>query len=190
MPRPRKLASPFRYFTTSPEVIRLAVLMYLRCALSLRIVGGRRHGGVADACCLRAPVREPSSPKWRLFRTGLTAPPAPLSQTIEMSLVPSKTPQFCGLLHVHPPGRRDAAGRSGHLLGGRQRRRESASLNLARLSRACLLFDCTAGAVGGEPVGRLSGGSSRQAICLSAALTDRGMSENPLFAETVNPRER
>jgi len=44
MPRPRKLASPFRYFTTSPEVIRLAVLMYLRCALSLRNVGGRRHG--------------------------------------------------------------------------------------------------------------------------------------------------
>jgi hypothetical protein len=34
----------------------------------------RRHGGVADACCLRAPVREPSSPKWRLVRTGQTAP--------------------------------------------------------------------------------------------------------------------
>ena len=57
--------------------------------------------------------------------------------------------------------------------------------NPPRLSRACLLFERTPGAVDGEPVGRLSGGSSRQAICLSAALTDRGMSENPLFAETV-----
>jgi hypothetical protein len=79
-----------------------------------------------------------------------------------------------------PLGRRDAAGRSGRVLGGRGRRRESASLNLARLSRACLLFDCTADAVGGEPVGRSSGGLSRQAICLSAALTDRGMSVGSL----------
>ncbi len=30
MPRPRKLASPFRYFNSSPEVIRLAVLMYVK----------------------------------------------------------------------------------------------------------------------------------------------------------------
>ena len=27
MPRPRKPASPFRYFNSSPEVIRLAVLV-------------------------------------------------------------------------------------------------------------------------------------------------------------------
>ena len=102
-----------------------------------------------------------------------------------MRSVLSKTPQFCGVLYVHPLGRRDAAGRSRHLVGGRQRRRESASLNLACLSRACLLFNCTGGAEGGEPVGRSSGGLSRQANCLSAALTDRGMSENPLFAETI-----
>jgi len=38
MPRPRKSASPFRYFNSSPEVIRLAVLMYMRFPLSLRNV--------------------------------------------------------------------------------------------------------------------------------------------------------
>jgi len=29
MPRPRKPVSPFRYFNSSPEVIRLAVMMYV-----------------------------------------------------------------------------------------------------------------------------------------------------------------
>jgi putative transposase len=38
MPRPRKPASPFRYFNSSPEVIRLAVTMYVRFPLSLRNV--------------------------------------------------------------------------------------------------------------------------------------------------------
>ena len=37
MPRPRLTASPFRYFNSSPEVIRL-VLMYVRFPLSLRNV--------------------------------------------------------------------------------------------------------------------------------------------------------
>lgn len=36
MPRPRKPASPFRYFNSSPEVIRLVVMMYVRFPLSLR----------------------------------------------------------------------------------------------------------------------------------------------------------
>ena len=35
MSRPRKPASPFRYFNSSPKVIRPAV-MYVRCPLSLR----------------------------------------------------------------------------------------------------------------------------------------------------------
>ena len=35
MPRPRKPTSPFRYLNSSPEVIRLAVLMYVRFPLSL-----------------------------------------------------------------------------------------------------------------------------------------------------------
>ena len=38
MPRPRKPASPFRCFNSSPEVIRLAVLLYVRFPLSLRNV--------------------------------------------------------------------------------------------------------------------------------------------------------
>ena len=38
MPRPRKPASPFRYFHTSPEVIRLVVMMVIRFPLSLRNV--------------------------------------------------------------------------------------------------------------------------------------------------------
>ncbi|WP_126174475.1 IS6 family transposase [Altericroceibacterium xinjiangense] len=38
MPRPRKPANPFRYFDSSPEVIRLVVMMYVRCPLSLRNV--------------------------------------------------------------------------------------------------------------------------------------------------------
>jgi putative transposase len=38
MPRPRKPASPFRCFNSSPEVIRLVVMMYVRFPLSLRNV--------------------------------------------------------------------------------------------------------------------------------------------------------
>ena len=38
MPRPRGQASPFRYFNSSPEVIRLAVLLYVKYPLSLRKV--------------------------------------------------------------------------------------------------------------------------------------------------------
>jgi len=38
MPRPKKSASPFRYFNSSPEIIRLVVMMYVRFPLSLRNV--------------------------------------------------------------------------------------------------------------------------------------------------------
>jgi putative transposase len=38
MPRPRQPHSPFRYFNSSPEVIRLAVLLYVKYPLSLRNV--------------------------------------------------------------------------------------------------------------------------------------------------------
>ncbi len=34
---------PFRYFKTSPEVIRLAVMLYVRFPLSLRNVEGLLH---------------------------------------------------------------------------------------------------------------------------------------------------
>ena len=35
--------SPFRYFKTSPEIIRLAVMLYVRFALSLRNVEDLLH---------------------------------------------------------------------------------------------------------------------------------------------------
>ena len=38
MPRPRKPASPFKYFNSSSEVIRLVVMLYVRFPLSLRNV--------------------------------------------------------------------------------------------------------------------------------------------------------
>ena len=38
MARKRVLPSPFRYFNSSPEVIRLVVMMYVKDALSLRNV--------------------------------------------------------------------------------------------------------------------------------------------------------
>jgi putative transposase len=38
MPRPRKPASPFRYCGSSPAIIRLVVMMYVRFPLSLRNV--------------------------------------------------------------------------------------------------------------------------------------------------------
>ena len=38
MPRRRTSANPFRYFNSSPEVIRLVVMMYVRFPLSLRNV--------------------------------------------------------------------------------------------------------------------------------------------------------
>ena len=38
MPRPRQPSKPFRYFNSSPEVIRLAVLLYVKYPLSLRNV--------------------------------------------------------------------------------------------------------------------------------------------------------
>jgi putative transposase len=43
MPRPRQPPSPFRYFKTSPEVIRLAVLLYVKYPLSLRNVEDLLH---------------------------------------------------------------------------------------------------------------------------------------------------
>ena len=38
MARQKKTHDPFRWFDSSPEVIRLMVMMYVRCPLSLRNV--------------------------------------------------------------------------------------------------------------------------------------------------------
>ena len=44
------MKNPFRYFKTSPEVIRLAVMMYIRFPLSLRQVGDLLHERGIDIC--------------------------------------------------------------------------------------------------------------------------------------------
>jgi hypothetical protein len=53
MPRPRKSASPFRYFNSSPNVIRLVVMMYVRFPLSLRNVrcSPQTYAGSGSAGC-------------------------------------------------------------------------------------------------------------------------------------------
>ena len=43
--------SPFRYFKTSPEIIRLAVMMYVRFPLSLRNVEDLLHERGIDISC-------------------------------------------------------------------------------------------------------------------------------------------
>lgn len=50
MPRPRKPASPFRYFNSSPEIIRLVVMMYVRFPLSLRNVEDLLYERGIDIC--------------------------------------------------------------------------------------------------------------------------------------------
>ncbi|MEZ5947326.1 MAG: IS6 family transposase, partial [Hyphomonas sp.] len=42
--------SPFRYFKTSPEIIQLAVMMYVRFPLSLRNVEDLLHERGIDIC--------------------------------------------------------------------------------------------------------------------------------------------
>lgn len=46
MSRPRKPANPFLYFNSSPEIIRLVVMMYVKFPLSLRT------GGVRGRSCV------------------------------------------------------------------------------------------------------------------------------------------
>ena len=50
MPRRRKPHDPFRWFDSSPEVIRLVVMMYVRYPLSLRNVEDLLHERGIDIC--------------------------------------------------------------------------------------------------------------------------------------------
>ena len=50
MPRQARPASPFRYFNSSPEVIRLVVMMYVRYPLSLRNVEDLLFERGVDIC--------------------------------------------------------------------------------------------------------------------------------------------
>ena len=45
-----KNSNPFRYFKTSPEIIRLAVMMYVRFPLSLRNVEDLLHERGIEIC--------------------------------------------------------------------------------------------------------------------------------------------
>ena len=63
MPRPRKPPSPFRYFNSSPEVIRLVVIrlvvmMYVRFPLSLRNVEDLLFERGIDLCHETAQAHE------------------------------------------------------------------------------------------------------------------------------------
>jgi transposase-like protein len=64
-----KKHSPFRYFKTSPEVIRLAVMVYVRFPLSLRNVELEKHGwlvGLEGGAVVRGAARKEA---WRVLRT-------------------------------------------------------------------------------------------------------------------------
>lgn len=78
MPRRRKPAYPFRYFHSSPEVIRLAVLIYVRFPLSLRNVADLQFERGIDVChetvrlwwnpLFAADIRRPRVNRMRGFR--------------------------------------------------------------------------------------------------------------------------
>ena len=44
------MKNPFKYFKTSPEIIRLAVMMYVKFPLSLRQVEDQLHDRGMDIC--------------------------------------------------------------------------------------------------------------------------------------------
>ncbi len=65
------MRNPFKYFNSSPEVIRLTVLMHVGYPLSLRQVEDLLFERGIDICRARTARRRPV---WRLVRKGLTAP--------------------------------------------------------------------------------------------------------------------
>jgi transposase-like protein len=70
-----KSRNPFRYFGSSPEVIRLVVMMYVKYPLSPRNVEDLLHERGIDIC--HETVRFTPSNR-RQVRVGLTAPRSPL----------------------------------------------------------------------------------------------------------------
>jgi putative transposase len=60
------MKSPFRYFDSSPEVIRLVVMMYVKYPLSLRNVEDLLAERGIDICHLWTPRRaQAESMSWR-----------------------------------------------------------------------------------------------------------------------------
>ena len=68
MPRPKQPASSFRYFNSSPEAIRLVVMMYVRFPLSLRNVEDLLAERGIDICH-EGSVR-PNAPAGKELRAG------------------------------------------------------------------------------------------------------------------------
>ena len=64
--------SPFRYFKTSPEIIRLAVMLYVRFPLSLRNVEALLHEAfsVVDVGCVALSENFLLGFLWGLFGLG------------------------------------------------------------------------------------------------------------------------
>jgi len=77
--------SPFRYFRTSPEIIRLAVMLYIRFPLSLRYVEdlarARHRGELRDGQVLVAALRP-------VVRTGDPAEAGGPDEVISVALAP------------------------------------------------------------------------------------------------------
>jgi hypothetical protein len=81
------MQNPFRYFNSSPEVIRLAMMMYVRYPLSLRLVEDLLFE--RDIFKQNCSTLWPSGVNWRLERLGtvpfagpqvcLTMPSSPLA---------------------------------------------------------------------------------------------------------------
>jgi transposase-like protein len=65
------MKNPFRYFNSSPEVIRLAVMMYIRYPLSLRQVEDLLFERSIDICHGWCQSNANQSPKcWALVPSG------------------------------------------------------------------------------------------------------------------------
>ena len=64
MPRPRKPANPFRYFHSSPEVIRMVVMLYVRFPLSLRNVEDLLFERGIDLCHETVDIQPPAEMFW------------------------------------------------------------------------------------------------------------------------------
>jgi transposase-like protein len=58
------MSNPFRYFNSSPEVIRLVVMMYVRYPLSLRNVEDLLHpqAGIVLFVSAQKPPKPPAAP--------------------------------------------------------------------------------------------------------------------------------
>jgi hypothetical protein len=70
------MSNPFRYFKTSPEVIRLAVMMYVRFPLSLRNVEDLLHERGIDVSHETVRVWQSAITGWR----GLGVRPFPTAR--------------------------------------------------------------------------------------------------------------